>query len=94
MEIKFEQSDSKGAFYVEENGQRLATMTISKAGDKTLIIDHTEVSDVLRGKGAGKQLVSAAVDYARKNNIKIIPLCPFAKSVFDKVKEFQDVLDV
>jgi predicted GNAT family acetyltransferase len=39
-------------------------------------------------------LVSAAVDYVRKNNIKIIPLCPFAKSVFDKVKEFQDVLDV
>jgi predicted GNAT family acetyltransferase len=57
-----------------------------------IIIDHTDVSDALRGKGAGKQLVSAAVDYARKNNIKILPLCPFAKSVFEKVKEFQDVL--
>ncbi len=92
MDIQHEQSTSKGAFYVEENGTRLAEMTYSKAGDALIIIDHTEVSDALRGKGAGKQLVSAAVDHARKNNLKILPLCPFAKSVFEKVKEFQDVL--
>ena len=94
MDIKLELTGNKGAFFIEENGKRIAEMTFSKAGDTRIIIDHTEVSDVLRGKGAGKQLVSAAVDYARKNNIKIIPLCPFAKSVFDKVKEFHDVLDV
>lgn len=92
MQIQFDESASKGAFYIAENGSRLAEMTFSKAGDSMIIIDHTDVSDALRGKGAGKQLVSAAVDYARKNNIKILPLCPFAKSVFEKVKEFQDVL--
>lgn len=92
MEIKFEQKATKGAFFIEENGGRLGEMTFSRAGDDVLIIDHTEVSDALKGKGAGKQLVAAAVDYARKNKIKILPLCPFAKSVFDKVKEYQDVL--
>jgi uncharacterized protein len=93
MEIKLEQSGSKGSFYIEEQGKRLAEMTFSKAGDKRIIIDHTEVSDALRGTGAGKQLVSAAVDHARKNGLKILPLCPFAKSVFDKVSAFSDVLD-
>jgi len=92
LEIKFEESATKGSFFVEENGQRLATMSISKAGDKTFIIDHTEVSDSLRGKNVGKQLVAAAVDHARKNNLNIIPLCPFAKSVFERVNEYQDVL--
>jgi predicted GNAT family acetyltransferase len=92
MEIKFEQSETKGSFYVEENGVRLATMTFSKAGTDRIIIDHTEVSDTLRGKNVGKQLVVTAVEYARKNNLKIVPLCPFARSVFDRVKEFQDVL--
>ena len=92
MEIQTEQSSSKGSFYIEENGKRLAEMTFSKAGDTTLIIDHTEVSDVLRGKNVGKQLVAFAVDYARKNNLKIIPLCPFTKAVIDKTKEYQDVL--
>jgi predicted GNAT family acetyltransferase len=92
MEIKLEQSASKGMFFIDEDGQKLARMTFSKAGDNLIIIDHTEVSDALRGKNAGKQLVAAAVVHARKNNLKILPLCPFAKSVFDKVSEYNDVL--
>jgi uncharacterized protein len=93
MEVKFEETESKGAFYIEDNGKRAATMTVSKAGGNILIIDSTEVSDALRGKNAGKQMVAAAVEHARKNQYKIIPLCPFAKSVFEKEKTFQDVLN-
>ncbi len=92
MEIKHNETSSKGSFYTGDKKAPLAEMTYSKAGADTIIIDHTEVSDELRGTGAGKQLVSAAVDYARANNVKIIPLCPFAKSVFEKVKDFRDVL--
>ena len=93
MNIQQEESASKGTFFIEEGGERLAFMTYSKAGTSRIIIDHTEVSPELKGKNAGKQLVSAAVDYARKNNIKILPLCPFARSVFERVKEYADVLD-
>jgi uncharacterized protein len=93
MDIKLDQSQSKGSFYIEENGHRLAEMTFSKAGDRMIIIDHTEVSDALRGTGAGLKLVAAGVDFARKNGLKIIPLCPFAKSVFDRKPEYRDVLD-
>ena len=92
MEINFEQSNSKGSFFILKNGARGGELTFSKAGDKLLIIDHTEVSDELRGQDAGLELVSAAVAYAREHHLKILPLCPFSKSVFTKVKEFQDVL--
>lgn len=93
MDVRFEQTSSKGAFFIIENNHRLAEMTFSKAGEKLIIIDHSDVSDQLRGQGAGKQLVAAAVAYAREKNLKILPLCPFAKSVFVKMIEFQDVLD-
>ncbi len=93
MLIQQKQDDAKGSFYVEENGNILAEMTYSMAGDNLMIIDHTEVSDELRGKNVGYQLVHTAVEYAREKQIKIIPLCPFAKSVFDKKgAEFADVL--
>ena len=92
MEILKEINGHKGSFYIENDGERQAEMTYTIAGQETLIIDHTEVGDALRGKGAGLQLVMAAVEYARANNIKIIPLCPFAKSVFDKKEEIRDVL--
>ena len=81
----------KGAFVVERDGSRLAEMTYSMAGDR-LIIDHTDVSDALRGTGTGGKLVAAAVEWARANGKKILPLCPFAKSVFDKKAEYRDVL--
>ncbi len=90
MDIKQIEHGSKGAFVVEVDHERLAELTYSKAGNK-IIIDHTDVSDKLRGQGVGKQLVMKAVEYARASNIKIIPLCPFARSVFDKTPEIADV---
>ena len=92
MKVQHESNETKGVFYIEDNGERIAHMTYSKWGNKKFIIDHTEVSDELRGKGAGKQLVMAAVYYARENEMKILPLCPFAQSVFGKDKEILDVL--
>lgn len=93
MKITEIEHGSKGAFVIIENNERLAEMTYSKAGEKLVIIDHTEVSDALRGKGAGKQLVGAAVEFARKRNLKILPLCPFAKAIFDKTTAYNDVLN-
>jgi uncharacterized protein len=82
----------KGAFVIDRDGKRLATMTYSLAGDNILIIDHTEVDDALRGSGAGARLVGAAVAWARAEGRRVIPLCPFAKSVFERKPEYGDVL--
>ena len=92
MEIRHEHSGNKGAFYIEQDGRRVAEMTYSQAGDTKIIIDHTGVGEELRGKGAGKKLVLAAVDWAREKGLHILPLCPFAKSVFDRTPEIRDVL--
>ena len=92
MEIKQKDNGKKGAFFIEEDNQTLAEMTYVWAGTNKIIIDHTEVDEKLKGKNAGKQMLAKAVEFARQNNIKIMPLCPFAKSVFDKVAEYQDVL--
>lgn len=92
MEVQQKDNGEKGAFFIEQEETQLAEMTYVWAGKDRIIIDHTEVDDLLKGKGAGKQMVSKAVDFAREKGISIIPLCPFAKSVFDKTLEFRDVL--
>lgn len=92
MEILQTDDGIRGMFYVEKEDLVLAEMTYVWAGTNRIIIDHTEVNEALAGKGIGKQMVTNAVIFARENNIKIIPLCSFAKSIFDKVKEFNDVL--
>jgi predicted GNAT family acetyltransferase len=94
MEIKQRENGNKGAFYIDVDGRQEAEMTYSVAGTGRIIIDHTEVSDKLRGKNAGKQLVAAAVEHARKNKLKILPLCPFARAVFERTREYDDVSDL
>ena len=92
MLIQHKQVGGKGMFYVGQDGAILAEMVYSMPSPNKMIIEHTEVDESLEGKGLGKQLVQTAVEYARNHDIKIIPLCPFAKSVFERKKEWQDVL--
>lgn len=92
MDIKHENGEIRGVFKAEENGVGLGLMTYTWAGDTRFIIDHTEVFPENEGKGVGKEMVMAAVEYARANNLKIIPLCPFAKAMFAKNSEIRDVL--
>lgn len=92
MKVQQDDTGKKGVFYVEVDGKRDALMTYTWAGSDKIIIDHTEVSSSLRGKGVGYKFVEAAVDFLRKKNLKVIPLCPFSKSVFDKTPEYADVL--
>ena len=91
MIIKQTEEDNNGVFYVEENGNKLAEMTYRKEGD-SMIIDHTEVDESLRGKNVGYQLVENGVEFARNERLRIVPLCQFAKSVIEKTERFQDVL--
>jgi predicted GNAT family acetyltransferase len=92
MLIQHKLVGSKGMFFVEIEGNILAEMVYTMPAADKMIIEHTEVSDELRGKQVGLQLVSTGVEFARSHKIRIIPLCTFAKSVFDKKPEFRDVL--
>nr|WP_232845131.1 GNAT family N-acetyltransferase [Paracoccus onubensis] len=69
-----------------------AEMTYSRAGEGMIIIDHTEVPTVLRGRKIGERLVRQAVEDARREGITIVPLCPFAKAQIGRHPEWQDVL--
>ncbi|MDQ8006318.1 MAG: GNAT family N-acetyltransferase [Pedobacter sp.] len=92
MEIIQENDEKRGTFKAVENGTEAGSMTYTWAGPTKFIIDHTDVNPDFKGKGVGKQMVMKAVAYARANQLKIMPLCPFAKSVFDKDGEISDVL--
>jgi predicted GNAT family acetyltransferase len=92
--MKIEQiNDSKhGYFRAFDDETEAGRMTYTWVGTDKFIIDHTEVNPDFAGQSVGKKLVMEAVHYARENNLKILPLCPFAKSVFDRTKEIQDLL--
>lgn len=91
IEITLEETDTKGRYSAVVDGHE-AEMTYSRAGATTIIIDHTEVPDALRGRGVGVALVRRGVEDARAKGLKIVPLCPFAKAQIARHPEWQDVL--
>lgn len=89
-EITHERSDRTGAFVIVRKGIRVAELTYTVAASYTTL-DHVEVDEALRRAGIGARLVQAAVDWARAEHRRLLPLCPFAKFVFDKTPEYADV---
>lgn len=92
IEVKQSNNEKNGNFEAFIDGKHAGLMTYTWAGEERFIIDHTEVEEAYNGKGVGKEMLLAAVDFARKNGKTIIPLCPFAKATFQKHEELQDVL--
>ena len=93
MEVKHIDNGTKGAFYIEIDAVKVAEMTYSHAKPNKIIIDHTEVSETLKGQGVGYKLIEASVAYMIANGLKVIPLCPFANAVIKKKHdEYADVI--
>ncbi len=94
MQIQNKLIEGGGIFFIagKEENILLAQLTYSSKQPDTMIIEHTEVSDELRGQNIGYQLVHHAVEHAREHYLKIIAVCTFANSVINKKPAFKDVL--
>jgi len=92
MEIKHVEKGGRGGFIVRgDDGNRVAEMTYTTAGETGFIIDHTEVDESLRGQKVGDKLLAEAVKYAREKELKIFATCPFALAKLKKTAEYADV---
>ena len=53
---------------------------------------HTEVPKQARGRGAAARLVGAALDYAEAQGLKVMPLCPYVRTYFQRHPQRQGLL--
>jgi uncharacterized protein len=90
-EIRHDNGERHGMFYVEREGRRVAELTYRMLGD-TAVVDHTWVDPKLRGGKLAPNLVAAVVDWARGESRKISPACSYVRMVMDRHPEaYRDV---
>lgn len=89
--VEREDGQVKGRYRLVIDGVE-AEMGYSRAGKGLIIIDHTDVPGALRGRKVGERLVRQAVEDARRDGVRLIPLCPFAKAQIGRHPEWQDVI--
>ncbi|HQQ94122.1 MAG TPA: GNAT family N-acetyltransferase [Bacteroidia bacterium] len=92
MESIQEDDGKKGKFTLYSGEKKAGEIIYNWAGPDKLIIEHTEVYPGFEGQGIGKILVMKVVELARLKLVKVLPLCPYAKALFQKQAELGDVL--
>lgn len=91
MEFQLQQlAENKFAFLNEQAGEKLAEITWQQNGS-VMVMDHTYVSDKLRGQGVAKQLLDQAALYARENGYKMKAVCSYVVAAFEKSDAYNDV---
>jgi uncharacterized protein len=57
---------------------------VYRLGGKRLVLIHTDVPPELEGRGFGGRLVAAAVGRAAREDLTLVPLCPFAREWLER----------
>lgn len=92
MEVKHKHEGSRGEFYIEDNGSRIAELTYVMSDENTMVASHTGTHPKMRGQGIAMKLVEAAVKYAREKDLKISPMCSYVAWAFNERKDLSDVV--
>ena len=91
VRLSHEDSGSSGRFVIYDDEVFAGEMTYTRRDDGNIVIDHTGVESAFGGKGYGGLLLAEAVGYARREGIKIIPVCSFVAARFAKDPTIADV---
>jgi predicted GNAT family acetyltransferase len=89
MQIHHQAQASAGQFFIHDAQQQpIATLDYVWHGQTYLSIDHTWVDPKYRGQQLAQQLISAVVDYARAQQLHILPTCSYAQIIMRRNAEF------
>jgi predicted GNAT family acetyltransferase len=86
--IEHSSNELGGRFYIDNAAQ----MSYRWDGANVMVVDHTTVDRELRGQGLAERLYRHMVDYARANRIRVVPVCSYIVSMFERHPEDTTVL--
>ena len=90
VSVVFEEEANRSAAY-NKDGKHIGECEFSPS-NSIWIISHTGVRPNYEGRGIARKLVEKVIEEAQTRNIKILPLCPYAKKMMEGKEEYRDVL--
>jgi len=89
-EISLKDNTDLNRFELEVEG--ITAFLEYKRSRDWLFLIHTEVPEVLEGKGVGSAIIQKTLQYAKDNSYKIVPICPFVQSFLKKHPEWNEIV--
>lgn len=70
---------------------QIAVLNYNQRGD-VITFTHTGVPTELEGRGIGRQLVHAGLEYAREKALKVVPACWFVAGYLERHPEYRSLI--
>jgi len=90
MDIEVKHDKENERFVAEVEG-RIAYLSYNIFNDK-INLSSTFTPPELRGKGIAKIVVEYAFNYAKENNLKVIPTCSYVRALVERNDNYKDLL--
>ncbi len=93
-ELSLEKVDNgaTGQYNVFMENKRIGSISYSWIQPDHMSVDYVLIDPMLRGKGLGSHVMECLAQEARKDHYKITPICGFARNIFIRKPDLQDVL--
>ena len=85
--------DNAAAHRFEQETEHGTAVLAYTRDDDRLILTHTEVPQADEGEGHGGALVQAAFDHARREGLRVVPVCPFVTAWLERHPDQRDLVD-
>ncbi|MBN8503501.1 MAG: N-acetyltransferase [Burkholderiales bacterium] len=82
---------SEGRFELCIDGQA-CELDYRRVGDR-VVFTHTGVPPALQGRGLAAELVMSGLQWARQEQLKVVPACSYVARYIDRHPQWQDLLD-
>jgi uncharacterized protein len=84
LEISNNEVEKRFEVWIEGN---LSKLDYIKDG-KNFVITHVGVHPDLRGQGVAGKITQVALDYAKANSLRVIPMCSYAASYIHRNPQY------
>ena len=84
ISIEREELNGVHEFVLRVDGERQGFLEFTRPDTSVMRIEYVEVDPELRGSGLGRQLVEKAVAFAKEANLKVVPICSYARAVIER----------
>jgi|WetSurMetagenome_2_1015567.scaffolds.fasta_scaffold245445_3 uncharacterized protein len=85
------QNNHEASQFEAHSGDEVAYLQYELSNDQISLL-HTEVPASMEGKGIASALAKTGLEFARTNNLYVIPQCEFVQGYIQRHPEYQDLV--
>jgi predicted GNAT family acetyltransferase len=89
--VEREETGSRGRYVIRLPDGSEAELTYRRRDPTTLVADHTGTPPQYRGHGLALRLVLKAIEDARNEGFRIVPVCSYVEAQFRRHPDWADL---